>query len=49
MKVLNIQRRIIDQPIDKISNLLGNLATDNDAICPFEKWPRMRFKDGLVE
>lgn len=49
MKVLNVHRRIINQPIDKISNLLNDLATKNDAIWPYEQWPRMKFKDGLVE
>ena len=49
MKVVNIHQRIIDQPLNVVSSLLETLATENDAIWPYEHWPRMKFKDGLVE
>ncbi len=49
MKVINIHRRIINQPKDKVAELLGTLATENDGIWPYEQWPAMRFRDGLVE
>lgn len=47
MKILNIHTRIIDQPKSKISPLLATLSTSNDVIWPREKWPPMRFKEGL--
>ncbi len=49
MKVLNIHRRIINHPKEKVSELLGTLSTKNDKIWPNEKWPAMKFRKGLVE
>jgi len=49
MKVLNIHKRIINQPKEKVSELLGTLSTKNDKIWPYEKWPAMKFQKGLVE
>ena len=49
MKVINIHKRIIDHPKEKVSELLGTLSTKNDKIWPNEKWPAMRFRKGLVE
>jgi len=30
-----------------VSNLFGTLATKEDQVWPYEKWPRMKFEDGL--
>ena len=47
MKVLNIHKRIINQPIDKIAELLGTLASENDKMLATNKWPRMKLDKGL--
>lgn len=49
MKVLNIHHRIINQPKTVVVELLKTLATKEDKIWPKEKWPAMRFKQGLIE
>lgn len=49
MNVLNIHTREIAQPAEKVAALLDTLSTRNDRIWPNEKWPAIRFKDGLVE
>ncbi|BDS14730.1 SRPBCC family protein [Aureispira anguillae] len=47
MKVLNIHKRIIQQPIAPIAALLKTLASPNDQIWPTEQWPRMKLNNGL--
>ncbi|MEM1216613.1 MAG: hypothetical protein AAGJ82_13050 [Bacteroidota bacterium] len=47
MKVLNIHQRTIDQPIEKVAALFKTLATENDNIWPWEKWPKMKFSTGI--
>jgi hypothetical protein len=47
MKVLNVHERILPFSVDKVLPLFHSLATDKDLFWPFEKWPRMRFGDGL--
>lgn len=47
MKVLNIHKRTINQPKDKVAELLKTLSTENDRIWPKEKWPEMKFKEGI--
>ncbi len=47
MKVLNIHKRTLNQPKNKISELLATLSTENDRIWPKEKWPEMKFKNGI--
>lgn len=47
MNVVNIHSRIINQPIDKVSGLLETLSTVDDKIWPKDKWPPMRFNNGL--
>jgi len=49
MKVLNIHKRVINQPKEKVSELLETLSAKNDKIWPYEKWPAMKFRKGLVE
>ncbi len=47
MKVLNIHKRIIKQPKEKVTEVLKTLATESDKIWPKEKWLEMKFKDGI--
>lgn len=47
MKVLNIHKRTINQPKSKVAKLLETLSTVNDEIWPKEKWPKMKFKNGI--
>jgi hypothetical protein len=49
VKVLNIHKRVINQPKDKIAELLKTLATKNDMILSTDKWPPMKLSDGLKE
>ena len=47
MKVLNVHKRIINQPKNEVSKILETLASENDKIWPKEKWPPMKFEDGI--
>jgi len=47
MKVINIHKRKINQSKASVQKLLDTLATKNDKIWPYEKWPAIRFKNGL--
>ena len=47
MKVLNIHQRTLNQPKSKVAELLKTLSTENDRIWPKEKWPEMKFEDGI--
>lgn len=47
MKVLNIHKRTLNQPKSKVTELLKTLSTENDRIWPKEKWPEMKFKNGI--
>jgi hypothetical protein len=47
MKVLNIHKRVINQPIEKIAELLDTLASENDKMLAIHKWPRMKLDKGL--
>ncbi len=49
MKVVNIHKRCILQPKEKIYEILDSLSTRNDQLWPKEKWPPMVFKNGLLE
>ena len=49
MEVLNIHKRIIEQPKIKVADLFETLATDNDKVWPSEQWPKMKFKEGVKE
>jgi hypothetical protein len=49
MKVINIHKRTIHQPKDKISAILDSLSSDKDLLWPKEKWPPMMFEQGLTE
>lgn len=47
MKVINLHKRVINQPISKISELLDTLATDNDMMLATDKWSPMKLDKGL--
>lgn len=47
MKVLNIHKRIINQPKRELAKLFATLATDNDKMLATDKWPRMKLDKGL--
>ena len=47
MRVLNIHKRTLNQPKSKVTELLKTLSTENDRIWPKEKWPEMKFKNGI--
>ena len=47
MKVLNIHKRVINQPKEKIAELLDTLASENDRMLATDKWPRMKLDKGL--
>jgi hypothetical protein len=47
MQVLNVHKRIINQPKNRVSELLDNLSSNKDIIWPSENWTAIRFKDGL--
>ena len=47
MKVLNIHRRVINQPKEKIAELLDTLASKNDQMLATDKWPPMKLDNGL--
>ena len=47
MRIINIHKRTIYQPKEKLSPLFKSLSSQNDLVWPYENWPAMRFKDGL--
>ena len=47
MRILNIHKRTLNQPKSKVTELLKTLSTENDRIWPKEKWPEMKFKNGI--
>ena len=47
MEVINIHRRIINQPKETITPLLGTLASDKDQMLAIDKWPAMFLDRGL--
>ncbi|WP_460218694.1 hypothetical protein [Psychroserpens sp. MEBiC05023] len=47
MKVINVHKRLIPQPLSEVSQLFQTLATSEDKIWPKDNWPAMRFKMGL--
>ncbi len=47
MKVLNIHSREINAPKAQVVALLDTIATPNDQMWPFEKWPAMKFREGV--
>ena len=47
MKVINIHKRTINQPISKVARLMKTLSYKNDSVWPIEKWFPMKFKEGI--
>jgi hypothetical protein len=47
MKVINIHKRVIQQPKTEIAKLFNTLATDHDMMLATDKWPRMKLDKGL--
>lgn len=47
MKVTNIHKRMIRQPISKIGEILATLSSDNDKIVATDKWPPVKLDKGL--
>ncbi|GLR19513.1 hypothetical protein [Portibacter lacus] len=47
MKVLNIHRRTINEPIEKVAEAVATVSTPADKIWPNEHWPAMKFKNGI--
>lgn len=47
MNINNIHKRTINKSIDNISPLLSDITALNRLFWPHEKWPRIRFKNGL--
>jgi hypothetical protein len=48
MQVINIHKRLINQPIAEVSQLFQTLGTPEDKIWPNKNWPEMRFKTGMT-
>lgn len=47
MKVLNIHKRVINRPKDEVLDLFNTLSLKEDRLWPVERWPAMKFKNGL--
>ena len=47
MNVLNIHTRTIQASKQKLVEALKTLATNTDEVWPNEKWPAMKFKEGV--
>lgn len=47
MNVVNTHKRIINQSYKEIYVLLATLSTKADKVWPKDKWPAIRFKNGL--
>ena len=47
VNIVNVHSRIIARPKDALLELFSKLATPADPIWPKEKWPALRFKEGL--
>ncbi|WP_299526626.1 hypothetical protein [Winogradskyella sp.] len=47
MRVVNIHKRKIHQPKEKVSQLFNTLATKDDQIWPYENWPAIKFNNGI--
>ena len=47
MQVINKHKRIINQPKQRVSELLETLSNKDDKIWPNNNWPAIRFKNGL--
>lgn len=48
MKVINIHKRVLNQPKEQIAELLETLATKNDKVLATDKWYPMILDKGLI-
>lgn len=49
MKVINIHKRIINQPKSELNAIISTLATKEDKVWPTKNWPRMKLDQGLTK
>ena len=47
MRVINIHKRVIQQPEIELAQLFNTLSSDNDRMLATDKWPRMKLDKGL--
>ena len=47
MRVLNVHERALSANLSAAGALIDALASSGDRLWPHERWPRMRFADGL--
>ena len=47
MKVINIHKRTLRQPVKEIAKIFNTLATENDKMLATNKWPPMKLDKGL--
>jgi hypothetical protein len=47
MKVMNIHKRVMNQPKCEIAKLFNTLASSNDMMSATDVWPRMKLDKGL--
>jgi hypothetical protein len=40
--------RVIQTSSDTLGSLLDTLSSPNDCVWPYEKWPKMKFNNGLI-
>ncbi len=49
MNIVNVHKRVLNQPKENISKLLETLATEHDEIIANDKWSPMKLNEGLKE
>lgn len=47
MTVINLHKRVLNEPISKIGELLNTLSTENDMMLATDKWSPMKLDKGL--
>ena len=47
MKVKNIHKRILKASRQQVEKSILSLSKEDDEIWPLDKWPPMRFKEGI--
>ncbi len=48
MKVLNVHKRMLQTPAEKVGELLDSLSAKDDKLWPHQCWPRMKFDGPLA-
>jgi len=49
MKIINIHKRIINQPKSALDTVISTLSSKEDKVWPTKNWPRMKLDQGLQE